>query len=307
MTESCRTTFPALILSFDFFMSNLFKFLFKYLSPLSILFLLSPLFVGSVYASGSHPPIITLPPPPPVTACPNNYVGVIQKIDTDNVIRCYGAKPGMGFATNGLRQICGPVLCPMEQPHDNLARGQSCIRQDSGGACHPGTGASGFFNAASDPNTCTANTSVKVPCPPSLPLFIKGVDEAGNPVHYGTIKLAYNDAPPTHIQPKTSILFMQNADSNGILAVTGLLYAGDHFTITPIGPDGTEDKTHMIGNGYKFFDQEVDTPFSCGTKTNPCTVTIVYKPPPAGPISWFVVVLIVILVGLFLKYVARVV
>lgn len=262
------------------------------------------LFAAKQYASGTHPPLIPPPQLPPVTACPTNYVGVIQKIDPDNSIRCYGAKGGLGFATTGLQQICGPVLCPVEPAHDNLQRGQSCIRKDASGVCHPGTGASGFFDKDSDPNACPGNINVTIPCPPSLPLYIKAVDQNGNAVLDAKLKIAYNDAPPLNIKPKTTTIATQNADSTGVVKIVGMLYSGDHFTITPLTENNASDSAHMVGNSLKFFQEEMNAPFSCGqSASKPCFV-LVNKAFTSGN-DYIFLVIVLILVALFLMYILR--
>lgn len=290
-----------------------------FISAFSLLLLFSSINPSTSSASGSHPPLIPAPPVPPVVACPADYVGVIQSIDPDNQIRCYGATGGMGFSTFGLQRICGPVLCPVEPAHDNLSRGQSCIRQDAGGVCHPGTGASGFFDKSSDPGACIPNNAVKINCPPFWPLYLKTTDDKGNP-QPGFVQILYGDAPPYHTNAKSVIINTSKAGSDGIYRVDGILHAGDHFVIVPqqnfsgifsqgdkpsvtLVPDITASISALeVGNTYKFFQNEVDTPFSCGSSAaDPCNV-VLFESGSALPSVNLLIYVIILVVIIFLLF-----
>jgi len=208
--------------------------------------------------------------------CPQpTDTGAFTQVENDGTIDCFSASGALGFNVIGLKKTCGPVICPLQWLYAGLKRGNTCIKKDKNGICHPGSIASGFFDADADPKACqVTDLTTQVPCPTPINLYIKIVDAKGDPVSDATVKINYEDSPPFDIQGKSLDVSSGNGDANGIITVSGKLYSGDHFVIIPQQGNYHFDPP-QYGDTTALMKMQMNTTYSCGqSSNNPCTFTV---------------------------------
>lgn len=179
-----------------------------------------------------------------------------------------------GLNTQGGQTTCGPVRCPGDHtsPYNP---GNTCIVKKNN-QCFAGTGPSGFDT----PGCTAASTSPLAGCPQPMGLRIQVNDVQGKPIPNATynVTIHYEDSAAGKNDGKTKIVSVKT-DTLGQATITGVLYSGDHFTLSMSGSISDAFSPTQIGNNTNIGDQEMNTPTSCGTQmengtyNKPCAFT----------------------------------
>lgn len=186
-----------------------------------------------------------------------------------NGIHCYSHNPGLGFNTfDSGHYTCGPVLCPGENT-SGLYPGHTCIVKEPDGNCYAGYGVSGFddVNTYGGKDYCQRDASTPVTCPSPMDLYMHVKDANGTGVGNIQLQVEYADRGSNLGQ-----IVQVTTNGQGDAVLSGKVYDGDHFTITPL------DTTHTygpatFGNKSNLGHEEMNTVWSCGMQSSPCTFT----------------------------------